>query len=224
MAVGDDFKVSFRTRETIAELASQWRAGDPRTEEANAFEILPYLERVVIPSLAKRGRTVKLTIIDNDIEQPQAWVDLEANEIVLQRFIWEGARANNPHARVVVAHEIGHLVLHGNQVHAFSPGQAKKLNFLDPRESAECQANWFAEALLMPDEIMLRLSKLDDSSVATLTLVSDPVVRKRRREFALDKRYRNYTGDQCQACHNFTTLRRGITLYCDTCGTVLACN
>jgi Zn-dependent peptidase ImmA (M78 family) len=113
------------------------------------------------------------------------------------------------------------LVLHANQTFAFSRGQEKKLGFLDPEDSAECQANWFAASLLLPNNVLQRLAKLDDSSVATLALVGEQVVRVRRRDFELDKRNRNYTGDQCPQCFGFQVVRRGIDLVCEACPCVI---
>jgi hypothetical protein len=161
---------------------------------------------------------MELRIVADDMEMPEAWVDFGRNELCVQRFIWARAQAQDEHARLVLAHEIGHLVLHGEQVFAFSRGQEKKLGFLDPPESAECQANWFASALLLPDAVMRRLSRLEDISIATLSLVGEQLVRVRRREVEMDKRYRTYTGDQCPTCCNFTVMRVGITSTCDTCG------
>jgi len=35
---------------------------------------------------------------------------------------------------------------------------------------------------------------------------------------------KGYTGDQCTECHNFTMVRNGTCLKCDTCGTTTGCS
>lgn len=105
------------------------------------------------------------------------------------------ANAQDEHARLVIAHEIGHLILHRDQVFAFSRGLEKKLGFLAPEESAEQQANWFAAALLLPDQVMRRLSKNGDYVIATLALVGEQLVRVRRREVEMDTLYQGTGAD-----------------------------
>lgn len=217
MAVGDDFKVSRRYREDISELAVQWRAAGGVARD-NRFDVVALLQKVVLPSLARQGRPVVVRIVDNDPSDPEAWVDLGKGEVCFQQWIWEEAQAQHERGRLVVAHEIGHLLLHGEQLHAFSHGQEMKLGFLEPTESAECQANWFASALLLPDEVLLRMSKLTNASVATLTLVSERVVEVRRQELTLDKRYRSYTGDECANCGSPHVAIKGLDAVCHECG------
>lgn len=220
MAVGDDFKVTRRYREDLTDLAAQWRAANPAWASSNRFDVVRLLLDHVLPDLAKNGRTIELRIVENDIESPEAWVDLNAGEMCVQRSVWDAANAQDEHARLVIAHEIGHLILHRDQVFAFSRGLEKKLGFLAPEESAEQQANWFAAALLLPDQVMRRLSKNGDYVIATLALVGEQLVRVRRREVEMDKRYREYTGDQC-GCGSLAVVRVGVSTRCEACGAEL---
>lgn len=201
-------------------MAAHWRAADPAWANSNRFDVVRLLLDHVLPDLARNGRTIQLRIVEDDIEAPDAWVDLNVGEMCVQRFVWDGANAQDEHARLVIAHEIGHLVLHRDQVFAFSRGLEKKLGFLAPEESAEQQANWFAAALLLPDQVMRRLSKNEDYVVATLALVGEQLVRVRRREVEMDKRYRDYTGDQC-GCGSLAVVRVGVSTRCEACGAEL---
>ena len=217
-AVGDDFKVSRRYREQVKDLAAEWRAANPIWADQNWFNVVELLVDHVLPSLAKAGRVFTLKIVEDDLESPHAWVDFGTHELSVQEFIWARAKQHENHARLVLAHEIGHMILHKDQVFAFSRGLEKKLGSVAGNESAEQQANWFAAALLVSDRVLRRLSKLDDSSIATLTLVSEQVVRVRRREVEMDKRYRQYTGDQCPQCNGWSLIQVGIDTVCDECG------
>lgn len=220
MAVGDDFKVSRRYREDVTDLAALWRAANPEWATSNRFDVVRLLLDHVLPDLAKNGKTIVLKIVENDTYEPEASVDLAADEMCVQRWVWERALEQDEHARLVIAHEIGHLILHRDQLFAFSRGLKKQLGFLAPEESAEQQANWFAAALLLPDAVVRRLKDKDAFVVATLTLVSEQLVRVRRRDVDMDKRYRNYTGDQCD-CGSLQVVRVGVSTQCEACGAVL---
>lgn len=218
MTVGDDFKVSRRYRQDIADAAAEWRRTIDPELSANNFNVVDLLVRRFLPSLRRQGRAVELEIVPDDRDEPYAWVDFRAGKLCVQEFIWTIAQAQEDIGRLVLAHEMGHLVLHGDQVHAFSRGEEKKLNFLDPQDSAECQANWFASSLLLPDQTLLRLARLDDYSIATLALVSKRVVQVRRQEMAMDKRYRPYTGDQCRQCGSLRMKMMDTDVVCEDCG------
>lgn len=221
MAVGDDYKVSRRYRENVTDLAAQWRSARSEWANSNRFDVVRLLVDHVLPDLTKNGRQFELRVVENDREEAEAWVDFEIGEMCVQQYVWDNALAQQEHARLVIAHEIGHLILHRDQVFAFSRGLEKKLDFLAPEESAEQQANWFAAALLLPDNVMRRLADKDDFVVATLALVGEQLVRVRRREVEKDKRYRNYTGDQCE-CGSLEVVRVGILTMCQACGCELA--
>ncbi|MBI4921552.1 MAG: ImmA/IrrE family metallo-endopeptidase [Devosia nanyangense] len=218
--MSSDFKVSRRYQDEVADEAAGWRRLDDTGNGANHFDIIAFLIETVLPTLSEAGRHITIEIIEDDRELDKAWVDFAADRLFVQQYIWDAAKRQEAFGRLVLAHEIGHLALHRDQVFAFSRGLEAKLNFLEPSESAECQANWFAEALLLPDDVVLRMRHLSASSIGTLTLVSDRVAQRRIDLVQGDKRYRrDYTGDACSECHNFTMVRTGTCLKCDTCGT-----
>jgi hypothetical protein len=203
----------------VADAAAQWRRLSPETANANTFDICAFLTTVVLPLLAKWGRPIHLEMANED-EREKAWVDLGEAKLWIRTDVWRMALAGDPRARLVIAHEIGHLALHDRQVSAFTRGYEYKLNYLEPVESAETQANWFAWALLLPDHVLLRLrTSLSTISVSILAMVEERLVLKRLEQLQLDKRYRsNFTGDACPQCENFTVAQIGITSVCTTCG------
>lgn len=217
--VGDDFKVSRRYRVDIVRLAAQWRAANPNSAISNSFDVVGLLRDHVLPTLLRHGRQIALRIVDDDWALHDGWVDWNNGEVCFQNGVWEQAIAGEAHGRLVVAHEMGHLLLHKEEDFSFSKGLEKKLDFLDPEDSAEQQANWFAAALLLPDAVVRRLSRLDVYSVATLTLAGEHVVRVRRRDLAMEKHH--FTGDECPRCNSMTVVQEGIVATCITCGTEL---
>jgi ribonucleoside-diphosphate reductase alpha chain len=58
------------------------------------------------------------------------------------------------------------------------------------------------------------------SAAAGLTTLS----RDSRRQQAEIARLQGYEGDPCSACGNFTLVRNGTCLKCDTCGSTTGCS
>jgi len=62
------------------------------------------------------------------------------------------------------------------------------------------------------------------SAVATFARDSNTVSRDSRRQQAEIARLQGYEGDPCSACGNFTLVRNGTCLKCDTCGSTTGCS
>jgi Zn-dependent peptidase ImmA (M78 family) len=218
-----DFKVRPLWPVDAADRAAQWRRADPETADAHWFDVPAFLQGVVLPELARQGRRIDIEVVGND-EPEQALVDVKAGKLFVREAVWHKAAKHDPRARLIIAHEIGHLVLHGDQVHAFTKPYDYGLSYLQDYESAEYQANWFAWSLLLPDRVLLRLRrKLSVTSIATLTLTEDRVVELRLQQLELDRRYRdNFVGDECPACGSSQVAQQGITSVCLKCGTNIA--
>src|SRR5205814_2861743 len=78
----------------------------------------------------------------------------------VHREVWELAELGDPQARRILAHEIGHLVLHDHYAQSYSNNIEGGRNFLRNRleESAEWQAITFESFFLVPD-VMLQAFK-----------------------------------------------------------------
>jgi Zn-dependent peptidase ImmA (M78 family) len=125
-----------------------------------------------------------------------------------------------PYARFIIAHEIGHIVLHDEFAVAFSDEKAAQLVYLQDEDSGEWQANIFADYFLVPDYVAIRL-KLSDV-IAGLCVVTDDLAARRLRELALTKQALSpYLGDMCGECWNFTMLPNGAGIECETCGSTI---
>jgi Zn-dependent peptidase ImmA (M78 family) len=71
--------------------------------------------------------------------------------------------------RFTIAHEIGHYVLHYLSSNSKSPMIAKRSG----AEDYEREANWFAAALLMPEEEFRRMYSKHDGSLEALAAIFD---------------------------------------------------
>jgi ribonucleoside-diphosphate reductase alpha chain len=61
-------------------------------------------------------------------------------------------------------------------------------------------------------------------SAAELDPIPSPPPSKDASTLRAEAQMKGYTGDQCTECHNFTMVRNGTCLKCDTCGTTTGCS
>ncbi len=70
--------------------------------------------------------------------------------------------------------------------------------------------------------------KIDPSPTALNTAELNPIpTPPPSRDAGLlraEAQMKGYTGDQCTECNNFTMVRNGTCLKCDTCGTTTGCS
>ncbi|QQR35154.1 vitamin B12-dependent ribonucleotide reductase [Devosia oryziradicis] len=59
---------------------------------------------------------------------------------------------------------------------------------------------------------------------AELNPIPNPPTQKDAGLLRAEAQMKGYTGDQCTECHNFTMVRNGTCLKCDTCGTTTGCS
>lgn len=210
-----DHKVRILSREQIARMAlNWWLIADRRG--GNSFNICTFVVQVLAKRLRGKG---KLHIEFYSAEDLPEGACVTFNPLTLHivRRIWDDAGAGETYARFIVAHEIGHIVLHDGLAVAFSNDREAVLKFVEKEESAEEQANAFADLFLAPDHVALHLH--DEDTIAGLCVVSDTVAKRRLKDALASKHplFPQYTGDACGKCSNFTLLRIGVLLKCDTC-------
>lgn len=77
----------------------------------------------------------------------------EASEIWLREDVYAGVLEGRGRDRFTLAHELGHLLMHGDVGLARVPRRSTELRHY---ENSEWQANRFAGALLVPDEFVIQ--------------------------------------------------------------------
>jgi hypothetical protein len=216
-----DHKVTRLEDEDLAREANNLRAlaGIPMTRAT--FDVVDLLYHVVLPALARMGKAFRVVVDDDshDLDDP-AYVDLRQRVLHIASWVLRAARSGDLFARLIVAHEIAHMVLHKDQVMAFSDDNAVKLNFLQEPESAESQAHHFALYLLFPDAVVAQTKRLDVDTAALVVLLDPEWIAARRTEYETDHKVslQNYTGDQCEDCGGFSVLQLANATKCETCG------
>jgi hypothetical protein len=235
--MGMNHKVPFRSEETIAAIAARCWAASPQ-QRPLTFGVVEFIKNVLVeqgidvvvkPGSHKKG---KLVIAFFDREFPQddpAYVefarDRRDNYVTLNvdREIWRLAGLGDSDASEILAHEIGHILLHDHYANAFSldaNGQ-RLFSGTSKEDFAEWQAITFAGHLLIPTHVARRYS--DPKILSAVTNTPERQAQDRLIAIQNEKKILNsrYAGEICDGCGNFTLVRDGRRLTCDHCGTTL---
>lgn len=217
-----DYKVSRRDRNFIAKVAMEfWKLADKRG--GSYFNICEYLQDIIATRFSNGLRIILCSF--NDLPEKAFVIFGSTPTLYIVDAIWNDAGLGKPYARRIVAHEIGHLVLHGNeyaaiqeQEIAFSEGRLAPYKFIEPEYSCECQANTFADLFLVPDHIAVQARNAE--TLAFSCLITEEAAARRIDEARSARKILSpsYEGDPCDKCSNFTLVRIGTCMKCDTCG------
>jgi predicted metalloprotease len=215
-----DHKVLIKSREAIARIAmAWWTAAEKR---GHSFNVCDFVLGNLTERFTSKGR-LQIEFYDRCKGDDPAYVTFKPLTLHVDRKIWKSAGEGEVYARYIIAHEIGHIVLHDEFAVAFSDEEAAQLKYLQDEESGEWQANVFAGYFLAPDHVALKLQDAD--VLAGLCVITDELAAKRLKEAKNGKVKLNptYEGEMCGWCGNFTLARNGNTTNCDTCGTAWCC-
>ena len=233
--MGINYKVPFRSEQTIAAIAARCWAMSPQ-QRPLTFDVVAFIKKVLVAEgidaiVSTRGRKKgKLAIKFFDRQFPQddpAYVefakDQRENYVTLNvdREISRLAELGDSDAIEILAHEIGHILLHDHYANAFSSDSNSQKLFegTSKEDFAEWQAITFAGHLLIPTRVA---EKFRDSKIlSAVTNTPERLAQERLNVVLNAKKILNpsYEGEMCGGCGGFTLVREGRYLRCDICGT-----
>jgi hypothetical protein len=231
---GMNHKVAFKSEETIAAIAARCWTVSQQTRPFT-FDIMGLLKNVLVGQgidtvVTTRGRKkgkLSVEFFDREfVQEDPAYVEFDPSQrgnyvtLHVDRKIWELAETGDSYACWVLAHEIGHILLHDHYANAFSSDKEAQVVFAGStnEDFAEWQAIVFAGHLLLPTHVV---QKFNDATVlAAACNAPDRLVKERLAAVRSIKKVlsRNYDGEMCGQCSNFTRVRSGNWTKCDTCG------
>jgi hypothetical protein len=250
--MSDDYYVPKRSnREIRAEALSAKKFYE--TEKRRPVNIIRCLQSGKI--LTRRGRKKLIyNIVDDELmggkdgktEFSTDSVVISVKRSVHQKAVWGDGRA-----RMTLAHELGHGVMHYGATMFRSSGAVgvTDLSRASASESAEHQAKVFASAFLIEDDVAATLSSPEEISTEFVVSLEaaeicfERLAEEAERARSVDRVQRSnedfqskmleaigrnrkhapkYTGDICVICGNATLVPMGIKLLCSTCGDVSA--
>ncbi len=216
-----DYKVRIKDRQTIAKIAMAWWLIANKT--GHSFNICDFVIKTLAKGLGDKG-PLNIQFYSYAELPEKACITFNPLTLHIVEQIWNDASLGKPYERRIVAHEIGHIIMHDGSAVAFSDEKSAQLNFVQNEESAEWQANIFADYFLVPDHIAIKLRDAD--VIAGLCVVEDKLAKRRAEEARSAKAtiMPEYEGEMCGECGNFTLVRNGTCLKCDTCGGITGCS
>jgi hypothetical protein len=217
-----DHKVPFRREESLAACALACRrfAGNENLARFNVIDFVEHILPLILARMKKGPLKVKFDVREGD---PPAYVTFNPLTLHIDQEVWDLANLGEPDAKFIVAHEVGHILLHDHYAQAFSNNPDEQIKFVQDEERAEWQADTFASYFLITPRVIDAFSSSRDlarSCEAPQFLADErfEAAMEAKRRSARCARAKGYTGDACGECGNFTLLCNGTRLTCDTCG------
>jgi uncharacterized protein DUF955 len=230
-------KVRFRSEEEIADIAARcWAIS--RRQRPFTFDVVGFLTEVlllegidyVVPTRGRKKGRLAIKFFDREFTQDDpAYVEFAKNQrdnyvtLNADKCIWRKAKRGDSDACEILAHEIGHILLHDHYANAFSSDvtQQKLFAGTSKEDFAEWQAITFASHLMVPTYVAQRFPRIDILTAATNA--PERLVAARLETVKNTKKILSaiYEEDVCSRCGNLTLLRSGHLITCATCGGVI---
>jgi IrrE N-terminal-like domain len=157
--VSEDHYVQPLSKVEIEEKAYAWRDAF----ELSAHCAAPDMPSVLEISLPKRLPLISIQIMsDAEMNNVEAFTTFDPPTISIRESVYLAAATFDGRARMTLAHELGHLVLHKSAAPLNrAPERYKNADKLKPFASAEYQANAFGAAFLVPEWIACEFDDAD---------------------------------------------------------------
>lgn len=194
-----DYYVTFHREEYVRDRAADWRQSSGTAQSVD-FNIVRFVEDTLTALLTKRKGKLQIKFFELENEQDApAYVTIDPLTLHIDQETWDLAKLGEPFSRLVIAHEIGHIVLHGHyEKAAFSNDPKVRFKAFPQENSAEWQADTFAGYFLLPDNLVAAFNS--PAEIAAACSVPLDLARKRFmevRELMLRKRHDR---DFCSVC------------------------
>jgi len=224
-ALFTDYKVKFRSETFIADVARACRKIGTKlgSRYVDLQVILVELQAhgvesiYTIPGMKKKGR-LTIEIVDDDQIQTKAQVQFSPRLILrVQKGVWKKFQEGRSREREIIAHELGHILLHNDEAKPFSQDGTKQINFADDEDSAEWQAHRFADHLLIPINVALEIN--DVHRLAFACNVTELFAAERLDAVKTIKRPLNpISTEPCLRCGSSMLIGERGSKRCDWCG------
>lgn len=186
-----------------------------------SIDIVRLIEGYLVPNLPGG---LKIKLYDQADGEPPAYVSYNPLTLNVDREIWRDAKHGEPGARNILAHEVGHIVMHKHDDLGYSFGKGSQLKAPPDEESAEWQANVFGHFLMVTDNALVEdkplLHKAADIG-APIWVVESVQRYDAARDIFTFVDAPEFGGDPCGDCGDFTVVRRGVNRTCVSCGSTV---
>lgn len=180
-----DYKVRNRSYAEIAQVASDLRVR-LNIDHCYTFNLVRQVRKMIGRSFGRLG-FLKLELFEN--RESKAYVTFDPLILHVHKQVWEEAEIEDPKARFILAHELGHIVMHGYYRQDFAEIDECRLKAFPTEERAEAQANWLASAFLAPDYLA---KKCENESELCLNFDFPREYIEQKRHLFITPPHKNY--------------------------------
>ena len=150
-----DYKAPFRREEFLARSAETLRV-KLDVKDVEQLDMPAILRRLELNRFSENG-LLKIEFYVSQVGEIPAYVQYDPLRLKVDSELWDLAEQGGPAERFVLAHELGHVILHNKYVQPFS-GKFKNFSQYGMQEdSAEWQANTWAGHFLVPDQLVSKV-------------------------------------------------------------------
>ena len=242
--MSDDWRVTGRSDEEIRAIAERTKAelGVSRRRPVN---IVRCLEFGSVPTIYGRKKLSFRVVPDVELGKHDAKTEFTDGVVTItaKRSVRDHAEIGDGRARMTLAHELAHAVMHHTQTKYRVAGAAgpTMTALAKGYELAEHQAKVFAAAFLIHEEDAVSMHSAEEISVEfgvssqVAKVCFDRLARKAERQRAAARvrkiadeaitringktaRQNMYLNASCGSCHMATLIPIGNKVLCDTCG------
>jgi hypothetical protein len=226
-----DYKVRFMSEAAVADAAAACREiGTARGSDlVNLKTILDELEAHGVESIYKLPWSrpkgcLKIQIVEDSTREFPAWVEFSpALTLSVQKTVWRKFIEGYSKECEIIAHEIGHIVLHDSTALPFVGDKELYLKFTGSQEDfAEWQANTFAEHLLIPDSTIQKY--MNTEKIAYYCNTENAYAKERLARYikSLKPITTVFDDNPCPRCGDFTFSTLKNPPKCSSCGFIVA--
>jgi len=245
--VSDDKEVVGRSNEEVRRIAERTKA-EYGVQRRHPVNIICCLESGTVPTIYGRRKLNFVTVEDNELENADGKTEFSQGEITIKvrRSVYRDAALGVGRARMTLAHELAHAVMHHGQPLFRLVGAAGSTKLAKEKaySSAEHQAKIFAAAFLIHDREATKMQSAEEISVQFLvsltaaTYCFNRLQETREKQRSADRvrrmaeevrtallgnaapKRKSFLETPCIACGATTLIPIGSKVLCDTCNFV----
>lgn len=238
-----DYIVDLRSDEFLRSVAETFLR-ENEADLSQPVDILALVKKSPINSVYGSKRLVFEQLDDKEMGDADGLTSFARDTVSIQikKSVGESARIGAPRARMTIAHELAHSLLHRRLTLARRTVEFARPEYIEPARSAERQAKVCGAALLMPDSMLRSCSSPQDIVETCLVSLEAAAIqfklmdgaRSRRanaarmRALAQELRQNDtlpstripFLSDLCSACGHATVMPVGCKFLCQNCDNV----
>jgi|SRR5947209_1746104 len=179
--MSDDYPTKSRSDQTVREIAEQIKASSGLSRDG-AWDIIAYLKRNKLPT-SFGTKTLKLEVHpDADMGEDDGLTIFEPNcvRILAKQSVHEKAIFGDGRSRMILAHELGHAVMHEGAPKARRTFGNISPKYLKAFASAEHQAKVFAAALLIEESVAANCNTPEELAIECMVSMQAATIEFQR--------------------------------------------